>query len=91
MAASDEIPVGVLSGTAQVPNRVVRLGGRVNFAQEPRAERLRELAGVAAVRLDPFARLARDQRRRHHDTRHSQRSNRALHRVATGTRLVAQA
>jgi hypothetical protein len=39
----------------------------------PRAQKLRELAGVAAVRLDSLSRPARDQRRSHHDARHAHR------------------
>jgi hypothetical protein len=89
VAPPDAIAMGVLSGPAEVPDRLVRLRGRVDLGEKPRAQQLGELARITAIRLDPLARLARDKRRGHHDARHAQGPNRALHRVAARARLVA--
>ena len=90
MTPSNEIRVGVFAGTAQVPNRLVFLGGRMNLGEQAGAEQLRELAGVAAIRLDPLAGLARNQRRSHHHAHHLHRPDPPLQCIATRPCFVTE-
>jgi len=82
--------VSVFPGAAQIPSRLVLLGGGMDLGEQARAEQLGKLAGVPAVRLDALARLLRNQGRGHHHAPHLHRSDPPLQRVATRTRLVAE-
>ena len=83
MAAPLQILAHIIARPAQIADRFLLRRRRPHLRQQPRAEQLGQLARVAAIGLDPLARLARDQRRRNHLARHARRRQLALQRVAT--------
>jgi hypothetical protein len=61
MATTDQVLVGVLPRAAQVARGFVFGSGRVNLGEQACAQEAGQLPRIAPVRLDPLARLARDQ------------------------------
>jgi hypothetical protein len=54
------------AGAAQVPDRLLRLGGNADSDQLPGAVQPRQPAAVSRIGLDPVPRCGGDQRRRDH-------------------------
>jgi hypothetical protein len=91
MAAAHQILMGILARAAQVAHGLVFNRRRMHLGQQSRTQQLRQLARVTTIGLDPIARLARDQRRRHHHALGARLPDPALQRVAAGTRFVTEA
>ena len=64
MPSTHQLAADIVAAATQVADRFLLGCGRTNLCQQIRTKQLGQLAGVAPVRLDPLARLARDQRRR---------------------------
>ncbi len=65
-ARAQLVSLGRLARTHQIAPRLVRPVGDPHRREIPCLVAARQLAGVAAMGLDPLARLGRNQRRRHH-------------------------
>ena len=61
-----QILARIIARAAQIANRFVLGGRRLDLRQQARATQLRQLARIAAIRLDPLAGLPWNQRRRDH-------------------------
>jgi hypothetical protein len=91
MAAPLPIFPGIIPRPRQVPDGLV-LGCRwLHRREQPRAPELRQLAGIAAIRLHSLTGLPRNQRGRHHVAADTRRRHLPLQRIPTRSGFIKHA
>jgi hypothetical protein len=84
VSRAEQIFTRIFAAAAEIAHRLLFGRRRVNLRQSVGAQRLRELPRVAAVGLDPFTGLHRNQRWSDRDRVHARRSKLALQREPHG-------
>jgi len=82
---------GIIARATQVTHGFLFRRRRPHFRQQAGAQELGELAGVAAIRFDPLAGFARDERWRDHLAAHSRCHHLPLQGIAARPRFVTHA
>jgi hypothetical protein len=70
MATPLQILPRVVTGAGQIPHGLVGRRGRLHHGQQAGSPEFGELPRITPIRLHPFARLPRYERRRNHRARH---------------------
>jgi hypothetical protein len=91
MATPLQVLTGIVARPAQVANGFLRGGRRADRRQQTRPSQFDELARIAAIGLDPLARLSGNQRRRHDVAAHPRRCHLPLQCVAARTGFIEDA
>src|SRR5262245_59156359 len=89
MAAPEQILLGILSRTAQIPDGFFFRSRRMHFSQQTGSQQLRQLSRVPPVRLDVLPGFDRDERWGDHLAVDPDFPKLPLERVAAGSGLVA--
>ena len=89
MTGAEEVPFDVLATAQQIAGRFFLLGRNVNGRERARSIQHRQLAGIAAIRLDAVTRAPRNQRGRDHVARDAAPLQVPLQLESTGSRFVA--